>query len=505
MAKDLQSTVQAFRSFTRRMQDYREAIGVLGWDLRTGAPKKGRTQRSEVIGTLSTDLFKMGISGEMKEFLVELSEPDTYEKLDPITRGIVRECKKQYEKSQLIPPQLYQEYVVLTTKSETAWEEARKKNDFAAFHPYLEKILDYNKQFIDIWGYQGHRYNTLLDHYEPGISVETLDLLFADLRTKSVALLQAIQDRGQATDASFFEKTFPVDDQRRFSEFVLRKIGYDFEAGRLDQSAHPFATGLNPGDVRVTTRFHPNDFRSALFGSIHEAGHAIYEQNISQELIGTLLSEGASMGIHESQSRFLENIIGRSHEFWTCFYDDLSEFFPEQFKRVDLDEFYRAINQVQPSLIRVEADELTYNLHIMLRYELEKALIGGDLAVADLPAAWNEKMKDYLGIVPPNDADGVLQDVHWSGGAFGYFPSYSLGNIYAAQFEAALRRDLPDYKESIKRGEFSAIKSWLNDKIHKHGKLLEPKEILSSVTGESINSKYLVEYLENKYTMVYGL
>ncbi|BCJ86865.1 carboxypeptidase M32 [Effusibacillus dendaii] len=505
MAKDLQTVVQQFRSYTRRMKDYSEAIAVLGWDLRTGAPKKGQGQRSEVIGSLSTELFKMGVSAEMKEFIDSLSETGAYEQLDEVTRALVRECKKEYERSHSIPSDLYQEYVVLTSKSETAWEEARHNNDFANFQTYLEKIVDYTKRFIEIWGYQEHPYNTLLDQYEPGITVAILDPLFADLRAQSVALLQAIQERGRKTDTSFFGQRFPIDDQRRFSEHVLKKIGYDFEAGRLDVSAHPFATGLNPGDVRITTRFQEDDFRFAIFSTIHEGGHAIYEQNIGKELVGTILSEGASMGIHESQSRFMENMIGRSFGFWTYFYDDLRNMFPAQFADVSIDQFYRAVNQVEPSLIRTEADELTYNLHIMVRYELEKALIGGDLQVADLPGAWNDKMKEYLGVVPQTDSDGVLQDVHWSFGAFGYFPSYSLGNIYAAQFEAALRRDMPDYKEAIQRGEFSAVKSWLNDKIHKYGRLLEPKDILASVTGESIDARYLVNYLQSKYTEVYDL
>ncbi|GAX88474.1 carboxypeptidase M32 [Effusibacillus lacus] len=505
MSERIGQVVKEFRAYTRRMKDYTETIGVMSWDMRTGAPKKGLGQRSEVIGTLSGDLFKMSISPEMKAFLDVLAEPDTYGKLDPITKGIVRECKKEYEKSHAIPPELYQEYVVLTNKSESAWEDARKNNDFASFRPYLEKILEYTNRFLEIWGYKGHKYNTLLDHYEPGMTVETLDSLFDGLRLKTVDLLKEIQERGQATNPSFLEQHFRKEEQRRFSHLVLQRIGYDFDAGRLDESAHPFATGLNPGDVRITTRYDENDFRTAIFSTIHEAGHAIYEQNISAELIGTLLSDGTSMGIHESQSRFLENIIGRSHEFWSCFFDDLLKFFPRQFQGVSLEQFFRAINQVQPSLIRVEADELTYNLHIMLRYELEKALIGGDLTVAELPGAWEEKMKDYLGVVPPNDADGVLQDVHWSFGAFGYFPSYSLGNIYAAQFEAALLRDVPDYREAVRSGEFGVVKKWLTDNIHKHGKLLEPKEILESVTGEAINSGYLVRYLEDKYTQVYNL
>lgn len=505
MRKTLATVVEEFRSYTRRMKDLAEAIAVLDWDLRTGAPKKGQAQRSEVIGTLSAELFKMSVSNEMKNFLEVLSPPDVLRELDPVTRGIVRECGREFAKNHSIPPALHQEYVVFASKSETVWEEARKRNDFSAFRPCLEKILYYLKQFIEIWGYRDHPYNALLDHYEPGITVGMLDDLFDELRGKSVALLKTIQECGRPADASFLEKRFPVREQRRFSRFVLEKIGYDFDAGRLDESAHPFATGLNPGDVRITTRFAENDFRTALFGSIHEAGHAIYEQSISLDLIGTPLCEGASMGIHESQSRFMENMIGRSREFWMFLYPFLPEYFPEQFRGVSPDDFYRAVNQVKPSLIRVEADELTYNLHIMLRYELEKALIGGDISVAELPGAWNDKMRCYLGVVPSNDADGVLQDVHWAAGLFGYFPSYSLGNIYAAQFEAALQRDVPDYKEAVKRGEFEVVKGWLKEKIHKYGKLLEPKEILASVTGESINSGYLANYLEIKYKSVYDL
>lgn len=505
MAKDVTAIIREFQSYTRRMAQYKEAIGVLSWDLATTAPKKGKPQRSEVVGSLSTDLFRMGISPEMQEFLNVLTQPEVYATLDPVTRASVRECRKDFERNQKIPPALFQEYSVLTSKAEFIWEEARQNNDYAGFAPYLRQIIDYTKQFIDIWGYQGHKYNALLDMYEPGITVETLDPLFSQLRVQSVALLREILERGHRTSTAMFNKNFPVADQRKFSEHVLRKIGYDFNAGRLDVSAHPFATGLNPGDVRITTRFLENDFRSAIFGTIHESGHAMYEQNISPELIGTLLCDGTSMGIHESQSRFWENIIGRSYEFWTYFYKDLLNIFTVQFVEVDIDSFYRAINQVQPSLIRVEADELTYNLHIMVRYELEKALIGGDLSLADLPGAWNEKMRDYIGVVPENDAVGVLQDIHWAGGSFGYFPSYSLGNIYAAQFEAALRRDIPNYREAVRTGQFEVIKSWLGDKIHKYGKMLEPKEILQAVTGEAINASYLTVYLETKYHQVYGI
>ncbi|NME98437.1 carboxypeptidase M32 [Aneurinibacillus aneurinilyticus] len=496
---------EAFRAYVRKMADYKEANAVLSWDLMTGAPPKGKEQRAEVIGMLATEFFKMSIAPEMQEMLAHLEEEDTYIGLDPVMKSMVREMRKEYEKNKSIPATLFQEYTILTSKAQVAWEGAKQTSDFAAFRPYLEKIINYLNQFIDIWGYEGHRYNTLLDKYEPGITVEMIDPLFADLRKKSVSLLERIQEKGKASNTAYLKKQYPALEQRKFSEFVLQKIGYNFLAGRLDESAHPFSIGLNPGDVRVTTRIHERDLQMALFSSIHEAGHAIYEQNIAPELVGTLLSEGASMGIHESQSRFWENIIGRSEAFWSYFYPNAAAAFPEQLAGASVQTLYRAVNQVQPSLIRIEADELTYNLHIMLRYELEKALITGDLQVADLPGAWTEKMDDYLGITPSDDASGALQDVHWSGGDFGYFPTYSLGNIYAAQLEAALARELPDYKEAVRRGEFDMITRWMTQHVHRHGKMLEPAEIIRSATGEGINADYLTAYLENKYTDVYEL
>jgi carboxypeptidase Taq len=276
-------------------------------------------------------------------------------------------------------------------------------------------------------------------------------------------------------------------------------------AGKLDITEHPFTIGMTPGDVRITTHYYTNDFSSALFSSIHEGGHALYEQNISSELDDTLLSTGTSMGIHESQSRFWENIIGRSYNFWSYFYEDINKMFPEQFKGVSVEDFYKGINKVQPSLVRVDADEVTYNLHIMIRYEIEKALINNEIKVSELPRIWNEKMKEYLGIEPQNDREGVLQDVHWAGGSFGYFPSYTLGNIYSAQIYNAIRKQLDNFDDLIKDGELTKIKEWLGQNIHRYGKLLTPAEILKSVTGEEINPRYLIDYLENKYKKIYNL
>jgi carboxypeptidase Taq len=500
----MENTIKDFMNYVKQIKNYHEAVSTLSWDLRTGAPRKGVEQRSEVIGTLSQEAFKMSISKQMEEFLDRLTATDQHG-LDPIVQATVRECKKEFDRSKKIPAELFKEYVILTSKAESVWEEAREKSDFPMFKPYLEKIVSLTKEFISYWGFNGVRYNTLLDMYEPGITVDQLDQIFTQIRKSTVPLVAAIARAPHQPDTSFLTKEYPSLKQREFSLFILQEMGYDFSAGRLDESVHPFATGLNPGDVRITTRFNPHDFRTAIFGSIHEGGHALYEQNIDPKYIGTPLCEGTSMGIHESQSRFWENIVGRSRSFWNRYYPNLTEYFPKQLNGISLDTFYRAVNHVEPSLIRVEADELTYNLHIMIRYELEKGLFDGGLEVADLPQVWNDKMRDYLGVVPTNDADGVLQDVHWAGGSFGYFPSYSLGNVYAAQFNHCIRKALPEFDQYVESGNLLPIKNWLTELIYQYGKSLEPMDILRKVTGEEINPTYLTAYLEEKYNSIYNL
>ncbi|MNI19609.1 putative metalloprotease YpwA [compost metagenome] len=502
---DVEAKLGEFKKLVRKIKQYDEAVGLIYWDMRTGAPKKGLETRSEVVGELSTDVFRMSTSEAMGAYLDIFTEPAQLEQLDPISRKMVEECKKEYDRSKKIPEEEYQAYVVLTSQAETIWEEARHKSDYAQFQPYLEKIVATNIRFIELWGYEGNKYNTLLDMYEPGMTVEKLDEVFSELRKKLVPLLQAIQASTHQPDRSFLDQNYDKEKQKQFSLFILEQMHYDFAAGRLDETAHPFATGLNPGDVRITTRYILNEVTAALFGTIHEGGHALYEQNISEELIGTNLCTGTSMGIHESQSRFWENVIGRSKAFWNRYYTDLQARFPEQLDQVDVEAFYHAINHIEPSLIRVEADELTYNLHIMIRYEIEKGLINGTIQVVDLPEVWNAKYQEYLGVTPTTDADGVLQDVHWAGGAFGYFPSYSLGNMYAAQFTNTLRKELPGFDELIAAGNLEPIKAYLIDKIYKHGKLLTPDEIILQVTGEELNPEYLVEYLEEKYKALYQI
>ncbi|MCM3705763.1 carboxypeptidase M32 [Cytobacillus firmus] len=484
------------------MTAYNEAIGLMYWDMRTGAPKQGMEQRSEVIGMISSEVFRMSTSEEMAAYIAKLSGR---ENLSEVTVKTLEECKKDYDRNKKIPAEEYTEYVILQSKAESIWEDAKESSDFEMFQPYLEKLVEMNKRFISYWGYEGNKYNTLLDMYEPGVTVETLDQVFGQLREKIVPLVQQISESQNKPDTSFLFEHFAKDKQRDFSLKVLDQMGYNFKAGRLDETVHPFATGLNPGDVRVTTKYDEADFRTAVFGTIHEGGHALYEQNISSDLVGTPLCSGTSMGIHESQSLFYENFVGRHRSFWKKNYDLLKEYASGQFDDVSIDAFYRAINESKPSLIRIEADELTYPLHIIIRYEIEKGLFNDEIEVKDLPAIWNEKYEQYLGVKPDNNGEGVLQDVHWAGGSFGYFPSYALGYMYAAQLKNSMLKDLPNYDELLEEGNLMPIKEWFTKNVHQFGKMKRPLEILNEVTGEGLNAQHLIDYLYDKYGKVYQL
>ncbi|MDP5273963.1 carboxypeptidase M32 [Chengkuizengella axinellae] len=500
-----QQKLAAFKEIVQKINHYHEALSVLFWDLRTGAPKKGVEGRSEVIGMLSTEQFNLSTSDQLGECLDQLSETSVFEGLSNVEQRMVTEYKKDYDRNKKIPVDLFKENVILTSQSESVWEEAKEKSDFSLFQPYLEKVVQFKKQFIEYWGVKGTPYDTLLDIYEPDITAKQLDQVFGSLREKLVPLVAQIGESSNKPNTSFLHQSFSEEKQREFSLFILEEIGYDLGAGRLDKAVHPFMIDLNLRDIRITTNYYPNDITFSLFSSLHEGGHALYEQNISPDLIGTGLCTGASMGIHESQSRFWENMIGRSLPFWKRYYNHLNEVFPQAFSDVSVEDFYRGTNEAKPSLIRIEADELTYNLHVMIRYELEKALFNEDLKVADLPQAWNEKYTEYLGVTPSHDGEGVLQDVHWSGGDFGYFPSYSLGNIYAAQFMNTIQKQLPDFDTYVENGNLQPIKQWLTENIYQYGKLLTPAEILKQVTEEDINPNYLIQYLETKFKGIYGI
>lgn len=505
MMVSVKDTEKAYFDYVKKIMDFEEATALAAWDMRTGAPKKGSGQRSEVLGTLSSEIFKLSTSDTMLGFIETLTAENAQSDLSERTKKSIEESKKEYERNVKIPSDEYKEYVILQSTAETVWEDAREKSDFSILQPYLEKIVEFKHRFVDYWGHDGNKYNTLLDLYEPGMTVDVIDKVFGQLRDGIVPLVRDVAEAKNKPETSFLYKHFPKEQQRAFSIHMLKEIGYDFSAGRLDETTHPFQISLNPGDVRVTTHYDEKDFRTAVFGTIHEGGHALYEQNISKDLIGTPLCSGTSMGIHESQSLFFENFVGRNEAFWERYYGDLKDHASGQFNNVSLEEYYRAINVAGPSLIRIEADEMTYPLHIIVRYEIEKGLFNGDLKVKDLPGVWNEKMQEVLGIKPDNDREGVLQDIHWSGGDFGYFPSYALGYLYAAQFKNTMLKDIPDYDDKLRNGQIEPIRQWLTQNIHQYGKLKKPTDILKDVTGEALNANYLIEYLNKKYRAVYSL
>lgn len=505
METKVNTYVEQFKMLDEKISRLSSISGLLDWDQKVIAPKKSRQFFSKAVGELETEIFKLMVSEEMGDLLEVLARHEVLNTLDQNTKARVRIHKAFYEKNKQIPAEVYKEYAILTSEANGAWETAREENNYASYLPYLEKMIQFKRQFAEYMGYEKHPYDALLDEYEPGLTVEKLDQVFAELREATILLLEKIKKSPNKPSKEIFLKAYDVEKQKQFNRFMLPLLGFDLEAGRLDETVHPFAQSVNVGDVRITTRYLEENVLSALFGTIHEAGHGIYEQRINPELDGTVLSQGASYGIHESQSRFLENMVGRSKEFWEYFLPHLQNYFPEHLKDVSVEDFYKAVNVVEPSFIRVEADELTYNLHIIIRYEIEKALIEGKLEAKDLPKVWNEKMEKYLGIIPDTDRDGVLQDIHWSFGAFGYFPSYTLGNLYAAQILKKLGSTLPSMYEHVKEGNIEGLLEWLSENIHQYGSIYTPDELIEKVTGEELNASYLIEYLEEKYTAVYGL
>ncbi|MGQ9734375.1 MAG: carboxypeptidase M32 [Candidatus Bipolaricaulia bacterium] len=496
--------LKRFKEYVREMGKLGSAAALLNWDQQTYIPRRGHEARAEVLGKLARLAFEMLISPQMAEFIEKLDRPEVKAGLSEQDRAMIRVVAKEHRRKKAIPPELYEQFVITTSKAHSVWEEARAKSDFSLFKPYLEKIVAFVRQFAELYGYKENPYDALLEDYEPGLTARELKGIIEPLQRELVPFLQRLIEEGEPPRRDFLKGTFSTKKQEELTLRALRAMGYDFEAGRQDTTAHPFTITIGPGDVRVTTRFDPKDLLSALFSSIHEGGHALYDQGIAPELRWTGLDEGASMGLHESQSRTWENLVGRSLPFWEFFYPNLQELFP-RFKQVPLDDFYRAVNYVEPSFIRVEADEVTYNLHIMLRFELEEGLLNKRIEAEELPPLWNESMKRYLGIVPPNDAKGVLQDVHWSAGSFGYFPSYMLGNLYAAQLFQAAEREIPDLWGKIAKGELRPLREWQQEKIHKFGKIYEPKELLEKVTGEGPNPQHFLRYIKAKFGEVYRL
>ncbi len=477
---------------------------LLAWDQRTCIPPKGHANRAAQLSLLARLLHERETDPRVGEHLDRVAgsaltaDPEGTEAVN------LREWRRHYERATRIPPDLAVALAQAAAEGQTAWEEARPKNDWDSFRPFLERLVSLSRQQAEAYGYAAEPYDALLDGYEVGETAAGLQVLFSNLRESLVRLLDAILGSSLSPDEGILHRLYPRAVQEQFAREAVVKIGYDFEAGRLDPTAHPFSTGLGPRDIRITTRYDEHFFNAAFFGTLHEAGHALYSLGLPPEHWGTPRGMDVSLGIHESQSRTWENLVGRSPGFWRSFYPRAQELFPA-LRDVDLDAFHFAVNRVAPSLIRVEADEVTYNLHIIVRFELERSLINGGMEVRDLPEAWNAKMREYLGLTPPDYRDGVLQDVHWSAGLFGYFPTYTLGNIYAAQFFARAAEEVGGLDERFARGEFSPFLQWLRDNIHSQGSRYRPRDLVRRVTGEGLNSRFLQDYLNSKFKDLYGL
>jgi carboxypeptidase Taq len=482
------------------------ALGALAeWDQHTAMPGEAGEARMHQMATLQGTLHERATDPRLGEVLHALNEVVEQPRFTEADRGLVRQALRAYEQATKLPRTLVEEMERVKVASTEAWVTARQRSDFASFAPWLQRTVTLQREVADRFGYTESRYDALLDLYEQGLTTSKLVQLFEPVRTTSKTLLQRIQESGHTVDTSSLYGNFSAKQQEQLCQKILKSIGYDFSRGQMLISAHPFTTSFgSPIDVRLTVRYNERYLPMSLMAALHEGGHGLYEQGVARSLLRTPLAGGASLGVHESESRLWENALGRSEPFWQGKYHIVQEVFPEQFGNVDVTTFARALNSVQPSLIRVEADEVTYNLHILIRFELEKALINGEIAVESLPELWNAKYREYLGIEPDKDANGVLQDVHWTSG-FGYFPTYTLGNLYAAQIFATLRQTFPDLDERLATGDTTFVLDWLREHLYATGAIYQPEEVIRRATGEKPDPQYFVRYLTEKFEKVYNL
>jgi carboxypeptidase Taq len=500
----MQEKLIQLKNILAEVFDIYAASALLDWDQQCYMPRNGAESRGNQQATLSRIGHTRFTSDEVGQLLSDLKPYAAQLDPDSDDARLIIFTARQYDKRVKVPAAMVAEFAHATTVAHGAWEKARAENNFAHFQPHLEKIVDLRRQYAALFAPYEHGYDPLLDDFEPGLKTRQVQAIFDAIRPQQVALIQAIGARPQVDD-SFLHLEYDPQKQWDFGVEILNKFGFDWDSGRQDKAAHPFTSGFGLGDVRITTRIYPNLPASGWFSTMHECGHALYDAGYDPRLDRSPLAGGASAGVHESQSRMWENLVGRSFEFWQHFYPRAQEVFPSQLGNVSLEAFYRGINRVSPSLIRVEADEATYNLHIMLRLELEIALMEGKLAAKDLPEIWNARMQEYLGILPSTDADGVLQDVHWSAGLFGYFPSYALGNLMSLQLWERIQADISDLSEQIRGGKFEALLDWLRKNVHVHGAKFEPQELMQRVTGSTIDPAAYLRYLKGKFSQIYGL
>lgn len=491
----------ALAAHIEKVEHYKQVQTLLAWDARTGAPRKGASYAARAKATLAGELFKLQTDAD---FGSRLEEAAQQEDLDELSKRIIAEHWKTYKRWSAIPIEEYQAFVQQQGLANAAWLEARAANDFSIFAPHLKQIFDASLKFAGYWGYEQHAYDPLVQQFDPDLDKVTLDRIFSELKSALIPLIRRVTSSAKQPDTSIFNHPFPLEQQRQLGIELLQAIRYDFDAGQFGATVHPFSSAINPYDARLAAKFVENDVRVSLWSALHEGGHSLYTQNIDPNLIHTGLGIFTSYGIHESQSIFFEKFIGRHKGFWENNYFILQKIKPETFGSVSLDDFYFALNAVKPTFNRFEADELTYNLHLIIRYELEQAIIAGEVDYEGLPEAWNDKYEEYLGIRPPTHLEGILQDGHWSAG-FGLFPSYTLGFVYAAQIHKVIRRELPDYDHLIESDHIETITGWLTTHIHQFGKSRSADELIKSITGKSIDTAPLIHYLTDKYEQLYEL
>lgn len=484
------------------VSDLGRASSVLGWDQQVYMPLMGAEARGQQLATLGKIAQEKFTSDEVGGLLEDLQKE--YPDAETDEGAMIRVAARNYDKAKRVPSSFIAEQAVAASKAFEAWVEAKSKSDFSIFEPFLEKNVELVRKYVSFFPPADHPYDVLLDDFEPGMKTAEVQEIFGNLRPKQVELIKAISEAQQVND-KFLHKKYNEQKLWAFSEKIISQFGYDFNRGRQDKAPHPFETTFNVNDVRITNRFEADNPIATLFSAMHECGHALYELGVNPAYERTSLESGTSLAIHESQSRMWENLVGRSLPFWEHFYPELKKTFASQLDGVSVKNFYKAVNRVEPSFIRVNADEATYNLHIMLRLELEIGMVDGSIRIKDLPEVWNAKFKDYLGLTPPNDAKGVLQDIHWSYGSIGYFSTYALGNIVSAQLWERIRKDIKDLDEQTRKGKFEELREWLRVNIHQYGHKYDPQDIVQKVTGSKIDSAAYVRYLTQKFSEIYDL
>lgn len=487
----------------REIQVINQIAQSLGWDTETMMPKGAIIQRSEQQGYIARLTHIKQTDPEIGKLLKEIKEHQDYESLTDIEKRNILLIQREYDRNTKVPVDFVAEFAKQSVISTETWKEARAENDFSKFRPFLEKMFEMSKELANYLDSDMHPYDVLLDLYEPSMNIEQYNKLFNPLKEAIVELIRKCKNASKHPDEGIIKRKVPLDIQKKLSEDIMPRLGYDLSRGRLDTAAHPFTSGAYD-DVRITTRYNEDDFTSSLFAVMHEGGHGCYEQNYDENLKYQPVGNYCSMGVHESQSRFYENILGRSKSFWYFYLPKFKEITGEIFADVEYDDFIKAINKVEPSLIRVEADEVTYNLHIILRFELERDLFEGKIKIEDLPQLWKDRMKEMLDVTVETDSDGVMQDIHWSGGSFGYFPTYSLGNIYGTQFFAKLVEEIPNWNEELEKGNVAILTEWVKKNVQEKGNLFDPPELVREVTGELPDPKYLIQHLYDKYSFLYG-